>query len=417
MSPIKGLTDRGMSFPEIGRIRKGEMRTFTREDGSKYQRPVDLDYFRVVFAEGEEEAEKIFRDHYDPEPKEINIMLPLSLGAVWDAWLEAYTSGRLIARSDGEYMQYWYDPQKGEKIVVDWRDKNGKQVPYTGKPGDEMVVGKTKTGNNIVMKPIGRLKVVIRELERFAYLTFITGSYYDIDNISSQLKSYYQIASEISGVPLILKRRPKEISTPVGNGNRQRLEKWLVEIEPRYDWVKQKMLEAQAKENIFRLTPGIDLPETEEGIEPSELAEVAYDDVVEGEVEEIEEDTKPEPGQKETQEYPEAVYDIMSHFKLIGMAGIRQLTDKQILEVKGVGPATKDQIRELFPEIVSENDSTQKGDPDPEPIPGPKSEKDYNFLYHWAKARDDVSHNDINKLLQENDMDALKAWAFLSGGK
>ena len=47
--PIIGLSDRGLSFPEIGAIRKGRKETRTRKDGSTYEQPIDLTFFRVEF--------------------------------------------------------------------------------------------------------------------------------------------------------------------------------------------------------------------------------------------------------------------------------------------------------------------------------------------------------------------------------
>src|SRR3990167_2989649 len=94
---IKGLTDRGMAFPEIGQIRKGAPKTDKGYVGK------DLDYLRVEFDEREVKAAETFNSVYEKKPHLIRIILPFNdINRMWDAYLEAYTAGRMVARSDGE---------------------------------------------------------------------------------------------------------------------------------------------------------------------------------------------------------------------------------------------------------------------------------------------------------------------------
>ncbi len=103
--PIKHLTDRGLAFPQIGVIRKGSPKQKRQNpDGSEYSiQGKDLKFFRVLFDEAETQAQKAFVEKYGNEPVFMNATFPFNeIDRVWSAWLEAYTSNRLIARSDGE---------------------------------------------------------------------------------------------------------------------------------------------------------------------------------------------------------------------------------------------------------------------------------------------------------------------------
>lgn len=227
--PIIGLTDRNMSFPEIGTIRKGAPKTANRPGK-------DLEYFRVDIDAKEVDAMSRFEDAYGSMPDEINILLPFDeIERFWDAWLEAYTAGRMVARSDGEFFTFLVDLETGEPIVKNGINlRTGKQEPhrdYIGKAGK----------SDITTKPTGRLKVIIPELRRLAYLTVKTTSFYDLINISEQLKAIKHISGGfLKGIPLVLRRRPKMISTPGDSGKRVRREKWLISIEADPSWVRPK---------------------------------------------------------------------------------------------------------------------------------------------------------------------------------
>lgn len=231
--PIKNITDRGERFPEIGQIRKGAPKS-ERAPGK------DLDYFRVEFDNQETEVKDIFKAVYGERPQELNVFLAFDeVEKVWDAYLEAYTAGRLVARSDGERYLYRVNTDTGEILV-----KNGE--PFMAYQEGE-IVGywfneQKKKKEPIFCKPVGRLRVVIPELKRLAYLTVLTTSIHDIVNISAQINALAVInGKRIAGVPLVLRRRPKEISTPKPGGGRARYTKWLVSIEASPQWVGAKL--------------------------------------------------------------------------------------------------------------------------------------------------------------------------------
>jgi hypothetical protein len=221
---IKGITDRPAQFPQIGQLRKGAPKP---ADG---KRPgADLHYFRATFDERETESAAIFTKRYGDEPTEIDVLLPFnSVGENLDAWRETYVAGGLIHRCDGERIWYEVDPRTGERLVT------------AGEPSK-------RCDGSAECKPVGRLRVLIPQLQRLAYLTVLTGSVHDILNLHRQLEALLQINGKLAGVPLKLRRRPIKISTPSGeNGKRARREKWLLSIEADPEWVRHKLLAMKA---------------------------------------------------------------------------------------------------------------------------------------------------------------------------
>jgi len=224
MSPIRGLTDRQAQFPCIGQLRKGAPKP---ADGKKPG--ADLTFFRVTFDERETETAAIFVKHYGDEPREIDVLLPFNVvDENLEAWRETYVAGGLVHRCDGERIWYEIDPETGERLV---------------RNGDPLKNCDGSTG----CKPTGRLKIIVPQLHRLAFLTVLTTSLHDIMNLYRQLEALLQINGKLAGVPLKLRRRPIKISTPSGEGGkRARREKWLLSIEADPAWVKAKLLAMQA---------------------------------------------------------------------------------------------------------------------------------------------------------------------------
>lgn len=223
--PIRGLTDREEgAFPQIGVIRKGA----PKQQNAPGK---DLPYFRVEFDDKEIEAAQDFVSRFTNAPTDITIMLPFNeIDRCWEAWRETYVAGAMIHRCDGEYVRYAINAKTGEKLVLNGLSlADGRPVACKGKPDG--------------CKPVGRLRVIIPELQRLAYLVVITTSIHDIINISNQLKAIAQMTNgRIAGIPLVLRRRPKKISTPSGeNGKRARREKWLISIEADPEWVRAQL--------------------------------------------------------------------------------------------------------------------------------------------------------------------------------
>ena len=263
--PIIGMTDRGLSFPEIGQIRKG-----AKKDPAQNRPGSDLKWFRVEFDEQEKTSAEVFLSKYKTQPTEINIILPFDeIERCWDAWMEAYTAGRMVARSDGERFTYLVDTKTGEIKV-----KGGEPfTPYT----EGQIVGHDYQNKPVKCRAVGRLKVIIPELARAAYLTVMTTSVHDIANISAQLAAFKTLNNgRIAGIPLVLRRRPKMISTPGENGQRVRREKWLLSIEADPEWVKRMLSETKRLAlpgNGMALLPEVAGPEWDEKIFESGVVE------------------------------------------------------------------------------------------------------------------------------------------------
>jgi len=196
-----------MQFPKIGDIRKGAAKPDDRHIGK------DLTHFRAVFDESEAAAAARFLEVYGAEPREINVMLPFAeIERNFEAWQEAYTAGALQHRCDGE-------------TCVIWRDKDG-ELHHEPKPCPGGC------------KPTGRLKVIIPELRRLAYVVVHTTSRWDIVELTANLEALARLTGNgINGIPLVLKRRPRMISTPTQDGKRARREKWMLSIEADPVWV------------------------------------------------------------------------------------------------------------------------------------------------------------------------------------
>lgn len=222
---IKGLTDKQAAFPSLGVLRKGEKKVNANAPGK------DLTYFR--FVSDDPLANDMFTSAYPNEDllRNINVLLPFkTTDENMDAWIEKWVAGGLIYRSDGE-------------TVVLWRTDKG-QFSTEIKPDPRPVIGedgKRADGSS----QVGRLTVIIPELGRFATLTVLTTSKWDIINLTRQLRSYEALEGDLRGIPFVLKRTLETISTPTGNGKRSRRQKWLLSIEtlPRYTIPKFAALE------------------------------------------------------------------------------------------------------------------------------------------------------------------------------
>ena len=274
---IKGVSDKGLDFPEIGRIKKGEMQEKTGRNG-KYTAPVDLDYFKIVFSKGFEHLDSVFKAAYpDKEPKAINIFLPFNdIVEMWDPFLEAYTASRLLARSDGPadkdgMVLFRCDPKTGDALV-----KNGINLE-TGLPEphpEDNIAGLDYKGKPVEYSPVGRLKVIVPELEEAGYMMMITGSWNDCENISKQLRGIKELNNGvIKGVPLQMIRSDQEVMAPI-DGKKKRVTKSLISIIANSDWVSARIAEDRklsfpVQAAVALLEPSYDLPE---GMSELELA-------------------------------------------------------------------------------------------------------------------------------------------------
>ena len=209
---IKGLTDRQEArFPRIGFLRKGGKK---RQRNGKEIMGVDLDHFR--FDSEDEGAVADFTEAYGNEPKQVNVFFPWPTAEQnFQAWKEAYTAGALQHRCDGETCVLWLD------------DDGEYRTDPRPCPGG--------------CKEVGYLSVIIPELGRFAFVTALTHSIHDIMELQSNLEAYELLGGQLRGVPFVLRRVERKISTPGSNGKRVRRAKWLMHLETKPEWSKMKL--------------------------------------------------------------------------------------------------------------------------------------------------------------------------------
>ena len=226
--PIRGLTDRGASFPQIGTLRKGA----PKPDKGPGR---DLKHFR--FDSDDVDATERFQLVYGDEPTNVRVFLPFRTAQEnFEAWQEHWTAGALQHRCDGETCVLWLT--------------NRHTYSQDAKPCPHLNVDKSERDR---CKPTGRLKVIIPELRRLAYVTVLTSSIHDIMELSAQIEALEAFRGDLRGIPLILRRQPREISTPSGaDGKRRRMEKWLLSIEAAPTWVD---LQLQAQEQAALPAP------------------------------------------------------------------------------------------------------------------------------------------------------------------
>jgi len=231
--PIKGLTDVEAAFPQVGILRKGD-----KKQGNRPGR--DLEYFR--FTSEHEDVVATFGAAYGGEPNDINIVLPYrTTDENLHCWREHWVAGGLKHRCDGETT-----------VVLQLKDGTYSTTPQPC-PGN--------------CKPVGRLSVIIPELQRLAFVTVLTTSLHDIMELSKNLKGLELVRSDLRGIPLVLRRRPRMVSTPGDNGKRVRREKWLITIEAAPHYVALQ-LAAQQVAARPQLPAGYELeaPEDDNGV-------------------------------------------------------------------------------------------------------------------------------------------------------
>lgn len=207
--PIIGLTDRGAAFPRIGTLRKGGAKVSDRQPG-----PDLKDHFRLETSDPEVAA--AFTHAYGEKPNGIRVMLPYQTVAEnFDTWQEEWVASSLKHRCDS-------------RTCVRWLTKDG---TYSDTP-------KPCPGG---CKPAGRLVVWIPELQRAGVILVPTTSIHDIIELQANLDAAQAMRGDLRGIPFILRRAPRKISTPDKDGKRRRMEKWLLSIEPAPDWVRLQL--------------------------------------------------------------------------------------------------------------------------------------------------------------------------------
>jgi len=260
--PIIGMTDRPDAFPCIGILRKGDAQRDGKNRKGEAIKIVgrDLNYFR--FDTDDMDAAKAFAFAYGPEPKAIMVYLPhKTVDQNFMAYREAYTASELKHRCDGEQC-YTYDRYG---VLA----SNGIPCPDKNKPDTD----RTRC------KQVGRLHVVIPVLNRFAYVTALTGSIHDIVALSQQLGAIYKLSDTLQGIPMLLSRYADEITMPKPDGTRVRVEKWMlrIEVSPQWAALRLQTMERQALQLQTIASPQLPTPIDYEAADLAERYNVGAD--------------------------------------------------------------------------------------------------------------------------------------------
>lgn len=238
------------AFPEVAVIRKGGAKQKTMKNEREVETlGVDLkDRFRIVFHPGVDQSLITgFQTAYGSlQPTVIRAVLPFrDAVSNWEAWNEAYSAGRLIARADGDHYISKRNPNTGAYEVIH-------EEPHTPwSPRDVITYERNGRSYNLKFKPTGRLKLflpyTIRESStRIVHFTLKTTSFYDCLNIEQNLLAVQGVADVLNsgncaGIPIIISRREAEIPRSMPDGSAQRVKKWLVYIEVDPEWTAQMM--------------------------------------------------------------------------------------------------------------------------------------------------------------------------------
>jgi len=226
---IKGLTSCTTGrLPVEFVLRKGEAKQKGKNKEGKEIEIVgkDLDHFRFVPADPEDdELAQCFTSTFGDNPRRIEVFLPYSTvdENFENSMVEFNASYQVIHRCDGENILF-RDPITGRFLIGE------QKCPFA-----EMALGDKKRK----CSPNGILYVLIKPLHDHLHRGFsgmmVTGSMYDIRNIYRSLQYWagpgQQFEGRLKGMPFVLTRERRTISTPTGEGKRSRTSKWLVFLE------------------------------------------------------------------------------------------------------------------------------------------------------------------------------------------
>jgi hypothetical protein len=237
--PIIGITDRGAAFPRLGTLRKGGPKVSDRQPGTDLK-----DHFR--FDSDDQEATATFAAAYGDRPNGIRVMFYYKTAAEnFETWQEHHSAGALKHRCDGQ-------------AAILWLDKDGtyhhEPIPC---PSIALKASDPKIDKKHLCRPVGRLKVIIPELKRMAYVLVATTSINDILELQGNLEAAEAMRGDLRGIPFVLTRRARKISAPGDNGTRRRMDKWLLSLEPASDWVR---LQLTAVQQAALPSPALALP-------------------------------------------------------------------------------------------------------------------------------------------------------------
>ncbi len=241
---IIGLSTQTGALPRIGELRKGAPR-----DAAGAGVGQDLDHFR--FTSVNPELVQRFLQVYGPEPRSIEVRLPYAtVAANWDCWMKSYASGVLKRQCDGETCVQRLEMVRG----VNTQMRNPVPCLCTSLGLPEKHPDRCEQS--------GKLTMLLPALGHMGAVTLTTGSFWDISGLSANLQWIMENVGTVRGIPLVLARREREISVPVGKG-RQLKTSWLLALELAPRVVEQQIaaLETRAFGPPIFETPRFALPD------------------------------------------------------------------------------------------------------------------------------------------------------------
>ncbi len=286
MSPIRGLTDNALpALLRLGILHKGGAKVKKTKVVNGQQKEYfvvgpDLDTFR--FTSSRPEVQAAFEACFGPMPAMLHVYLlhPTPEGN-FSAWKEKHVAGGMVHRCDGETMVLWRGP--GGKM-----SREPKPCPYAGR-----VMTDEEKRADPPCKEVGRLEVLIPELVKAGFtgtVTVETHSINDIVSIQSCLLAAGEVRGndplELRGIPFVLRREKRLISTPGGGGGRAKSEKSLIVLEPASDWMQLRM-EMARQQTMAE-------PAMEKPAEEAAVVDETTGEIMDGDFEEAEEDEEVE---------------------------------------------------------------------------------------------------------------------------
>jgi Recombination directionality factor-like len=223
----------GNPWINLGTIRKGDKKqTRTDKAGKEYQiQGKDLEYFR--FDGRFEWLNRKFSERYGDEPNELKIWLPYpTTDQNFPCFMEEWKAGGLLRRCDRQ------------TIVL--HQENGK-----------MSTQEKPCIQECGCKPVGRLSLILPEFLRdgiVGFVTLETHSVHDVMTLTENLLAAESMRNNLSGIPFILRRAPREISTPQ-DGKRVRRTKSLLTLEPDATWVRQQIASLEIEAGLQPTLP------------------------------------------------------------------------------------------------------------------------------------------------------------------
>jgi hypothetical protein len=274
----------------------------------------------------------------------------------------------MVARSDGRIYTYKVDTKTGELVVRNGLNiKTGQPEPYN--PDEPAGYYKNNKGveEAIWCKGVGRIRVVVPELKRFAYLLLMTTSLHDIANLSEQLAGIYESNHHrIAGVPFILQRKPRKVSCPDPNDKtkRARRTKWLLSIEPNPLWVESKLL-SMGKEALM-LDPGQQrmmalpsgMPKQNPQAGPEPVIEADWTNVAPAEDFNDDDGYEDEPGEPEMEDAAETAAPSPAPIATTGSLkmSLEMANDVQTSDHKRYGDLPMETLEQMYNAICSKID-------------------------------------------------------------